>query len=452
MAVLFYDTFGGTVGDGIASRLADSGGSWDNQTPGTDFKLAAGGTCYPDGVVKMFTNNTGVGNAEVEADITVKSSPSPTDQYFGVHLRGSGSAYWMVAFNQGSLYQLINLDSTVGGDTTAIAITPTLDDNFHPLYGVGQHTLKASVTGTGTALYRGFIDNREVIRFGSVVADSGRFGIQCGGATTSTTGNHFSSFQLSTDFSRNQVQFVSDSMGWGVYSTAAGATLTCGLANQWPQLVMNRISLAGGDADWANLSSSGKTLAAMNSSKLSVLLEMGTPYRAYAHGGNAGYGYVAAARPNATRDIVVLMGAINDFLGGGGSAAAAYADITAIVAAAQAAGQYFIILTVPRCDEGVHTNLTVPAGFNVKIDALNALIIANAAGADDIVNLSADSRISTETTNWTYRADGDGVHWTPSAQQLVADLVYPAVATGMGISTAAGGYMGGGYGGYILGA
>jgi hypothetical protein len=440
MSTLFSDTLSGTAGASITSRNSDSGGSWAKHALGgsADVKLAAGGTAFSadSGPAIMVTDNTGLTDVEVEATVTVKTNGSGIPYAgIGVRMNASNAQWDTLGVNDGSVTTAFAYDTagTPGGGD----FTTNLPSTFKPLLAAGSHTLKLSAQGSGTALYRAFVNNREVSRIGRNQADSGRAGLITGGPVTSTTGAHFDSFQITDNFSRNQVQFVGDSLSYGAFYNDIGGLDNVGYENQWPQLLMNRVVTEGGDADWANLGASGKRLSEMFSDIASISTSQAIANSVPEAGAAFGWGAVSCRRAAAAKDVVVLEGGLNDFLIESVSAATAYSRLTSNVSALKVAGFYVIVMTIPHVEEGTHLVNTIPAGTNTIITAFNALIVANAAGAHAIANVDVDSRISTDTSNTTYRSvDADGVHWLAAAQQLVADVVYPHVALGLGLTVA----------------
>lgn len=185
MSTLFEDTFGGTAGASITSRNSDSGGSWSKHASysSADLTLATGGTAYASGTgtAVLLTNNLALTDIEIEAGATVKSNGA-SDAYLGIGARiNASNIQWStLGINN------INVDARIGYATAGVSgggdyTIKVPVSSFNPLYAVGSHTLKLSVKGSGTALYRGFINNREVLRIGRNQADSGRAGIFCGG-------------------------------------------------------------------------------------------------------------------------------------------------------------------------------------------------------------------------------------------------------------------------------
>lgn len=451
MATIFQDLFSGTNGADIDSRAADSGGTWVKNSgfPGA-IKLNGSGTAYAETTAVYSTNNTGVGNCKITAVIDVKSNPPGTaGAYASLVLRGAQDA---------TVWHSFGINDTArpffGYDTSISQYrsNPATADGFIPLFGVGQHTLRFSVTGTSPATFRGWVDGREIYRESSEIGATGRIGIISGNTAGASEGNHYDSF-LADDSAvetRNQIQFVGDSMTWGAYNDGSCVVQNVGWSAVWPSLVVAQLQAAGADFDWANLGASGKAIAQMYTTRNTAPTDRYGLAYTKAGASDSGWGWLTARRTGATHDIIVLMGGLNDIISNGQDGAGAYADMENCITAAKAAGFYVIVLTNPLCNEGAHTCFTVPAGTNVKLAAMNALIVANSAGADAVVNFDDNPLISTDYTNATYRsATTDGVHWIGAAQQLVADLVYPAVAEAMGISSGGGGsYLGGGFGSF----
>lgn len=426
MAVLFEDLFAGTAGASITARNSNSGGSWEKHDsfPAADVLTNGSGTAYGNATIVMLTHNLAVGDCRIEANFNIRSQG---EAYAGLILRASKSAnsWQMLGINDGSGRPFFGYDTLFGSYTSEASTS------LKSYYPNGVHALKFSVEGTGeSALYRGWINKREVYRWAGGLADSGRCGIVAGSTASSTTGNHFDSFLLTTDAeTRNQLQFIGDSMTWGAYNTPT-QTLNVGWDVQWPADVAARLYADGLDFDWANCGASGKTGADMFLTRTADVSPNRTGLAHTAPGSSAvGWGWLRCHRPGAAKNIYVLMLGINDIVSAGQGAAGAYATITDCVAAIHAVGGIAIVLTNPMLLEGTHATFTVPAGTNAKLAALNDLIIANAAGADFVVNYSADPSVG--AYNATFRAEDDGVHWLANAQPIVADYVYPAVAAAM---------------------
>lgn len=123
------------------------------------------------------------------------------------------------------------------------------------------------------------------------------------------------------------------------------------------------------------------------------------------------------------KNIVVFWEGRNSMVptGGNESAAVSYAASTTYVQGRQAAGFKVILCTVID-DQGADST-----GFTAKQNAYNALAVANTAGADLVVQLHLDARLS-DASNATY-FNADKIHLTDAGYAVVAQLVYAGVLT-----------------------
>lgn len=121
------------------------------------------------------------------------------------------------------------------------------------------------------------------------------------------------------------------------------------------------------------------------------------------------------------KNICIAWEGINSYVNGGDTAAQAYSALGVYIAARQAAG-FKVVVATTLDSQGVAD----PTGFAAFRAAYNPLVLANSAGADAVVDLAADSRLS-DSTNTTY-FDSDKIHCNDTGYQVVASLLYPAVA------------------------
>ena len=120
---------------------------------------------------------------------------------------------------------------------------------------------------------------------------------------------------------------------------------------------------------------------------------------------------------NLTRDIVVLFAGTND-IALGTSAATVYANLTTIIDSLQAEGfEVFVCTLIDRNDLG--------SGFDTTRAALNTLINSNTAGADGVIDLFADSRLS-DASNSTY-FQADALHLKSAGNAVIAELIEAAL-------------------------
>jgi lysophospholipase L1-like esterase len=118
------------------------------------------------------------------------------------------------------------------------------------------------------------------------------------------------------------------------------------------------------------------------------------------------------------KNIVIAWEGIGSINNANDTAAQAYAAMTTYIQGRQAAGFKVIVLTTMKWG-------TITAPKEVIRQAYNALVLANSAGADAVVDVASDSRLS-DPTNTTY-FNGDTVHLTDAGYAVVAGLVRPAV-------------------------
>lgn len=110
---------------------------------------------------------------------------------------------------------------------------------------------------------------------------------------------------------------------------------------------------------------------------------------------------------------------INDIFAGT-TAAALYALVTTWVNARKATGFQTVVCTLPPA-------ATVTGTPETHRVAFNALVLANACGAEGVVDLAADSRLS-NTANATYY-NVDGVHYTNTGSGVWAELIKAGLAS-----------------------
>lgn len=126
-----------------------------------------------------------------------------------------------------------------------------------------------------------------------------------------------------------------------------------------------------------------------------------------------------------TDNIVVLWAGVNDAVDNGRTAAQIYTDLSSAVATCQAAGELVILCTdLPSTTTAANT-----AGWNTTRATLNTSIRGNAAGADAIADLAANTTIGddTDSDNTTYYSDK--LHPTPEGDRIIGEIVGAAIAT-----------------------
>ena len=113
----------------------------------------------------------------------------------------------------------------------------------------------------------------------------------------------------------------------------------------------------------------------------------------------------------------IIWAGTND-LANGGTAAATYTTLTSVIQGARAAGfgRIVVLNMIKR---------TTDAALETKRQAYNALIAANTAGADIIVDVGALPEFQ-DTTNTTYY-QGDGTHITATGSTVIATAVSAAI-------------------------
>lgn len=149
---------------------------------------------------------------------------------------------------------------------------------------------------------------------------------------------------------------------------------------------------------WRNEGTNGHTIADLNAEAATVVDDDPT-----------------SDPSNLQGKIVVIQAGANDV--GADPPATIYAGISTYIAARQSAGARVIACTMSGISDAI--------GQNTNWTALNALIRANAGGADVIVDLGADPRLDYETTPASY---ADSVHLTTAGYAVVAELVDDGLA------------------------
>jgi len=114
--------------------------------------------------------------------------------------------------------------------------------------------------------------------------------------------------------------------------------------------------------------------------------------------------------------VVIVWAGTND-LAAGATAAAAYANLSTFITARKATGWRVIALTMIKRG--------VDAGLETKRGQYNALILANTAGADAVVDVGADAAFDDVTDATYYQADQ--IHTTAAGHIVVAGLVEVAI-------------------------
>lgn len=117
---------------------------------------------------------------------------------------------------------------------------------------------------------------------------------------------------------------------------------------------------------------------------------------------------------------VVIWGGANDIAAYNETALDTYGYLTTTVAAWQAAGYKVAVLTLIPGNFFAGSELTERAAFN-------AAVLANTAGADVIVDVASDSRLSTITSTY-YAYDND--HLNNVGYAVIAELVQAAILNG----------------------
>ena len=122
------------------------------------------------------------------------------------------------------------------------------------------------------------------------------------------------------------------------------------------------------------------------------------------------------------RNICSCWGGTNDLANGSVSAASVYASYTTYVQARQAAGWKVIVWTVMDRNAGS----TPQATFDTNRATFNALVLANAAGADGVVDLTGQALLNAvgAKNNATYFQSG-GIHPTAAGCALIVPLAAP---------------------------
>ena len=125
----------------------------------------------------------------------------------------------------------------------------------------------------------------------------------------------------------------------------------------------------------------------------------------------------AAYNPYCGQNILILSAGTND-VKAGRAAAAIYADITTYVTGRQAAGFKVICSTVIKRGD-------FDAGMEIVRLALNVLILANAAGADAVMDPGGDATFANPADDIYY--SHDQIHLASIGEIYLADLAFAAI-------------------------
>ena len=134
---------------------------------------------------------------------------------------------------------------------------------------------------------------------------------------------------------------------------------------------------------------------------------------------------VAQYNAGLAANILVLWAGVNDAVDNGRSASQIYTDLSSTIAAAAGAG----FLTV-LCTELPSTTVAAAgAGWNATRATLNTAIRGNAAGADVIADLAANTTIGddTDSDNTTYYADK--LHPTGEGDRIIGEIIGAAIGS-----------------------
>lgn len=129
--------------------------------------------------------------------------------------------------------------------------------------------------------------------------------------------------------------------------------------------------------------------------------------------------------PSAAMSVAILWGGLNDIVSQGESAASIYSGIVAWHAIVDPVYDATVVLTVPPIYKPTDT-AAENATYNAVIDALNVLILANAAGFTHVVDVGALPALQTPDPPLPMRVDG--VHYTVEGNAVIADAVRPTIA------------------------
>lgn len=130
-----------------------------------------------------------------------------------------------------------------------------------------------------------------------------------------------------------------------------------------------------------------------------------------------------AQKGNGYSRLFLFCGA-NDLIQGQ-TGASTYTEISTIVTEAKARGMTVTVMTMTPWAAYVGWD----AGKQTQTDALNALIVANSAGADHVVDLYPifESTPGSDTLAAAYN-NGDGIHFNQAGHDLIATTVAAAIA------------------------
>ena len=431
------------VFNGIAGSVTEQGLEKHSSFASGDLTRTGDGTAYSSGTGNAVLLPTAVGDREeayIRAGLSIKSLLGSGDAYASLGARMSNSlVQWHTqGVNYPGAYPQFGYDTAYGNYTH----TPG-SSTYRPFFPVGPLELALHMRGSGgTNIFQTFINRREVSRYCSGMANTGKVGIITGGPVSSTTGTHYTSLGVWDTPPRPYVLFLGDSMTIGDYSVAGPAVKNVGYNNQWPTKVMDRLLLRGFDADYSNLGCSGKRASVTYSDRETYTQNtQGLAQTEGQSGVSLGFAWGANYRAGVSNTAVVKLG-YNDILQDGASGATAAGNVQSIVEYLVAQGYRVVPITLAHCLEGAHAAFTVPAGTNSKIDAFNDILLNNAVsvwGALSVGDVHTDPRISTDWTG-DYRDLLDGVHYIAAAMEPMADLVEPLVAAASAFDTDAPGW------------
>lgn len=414
MSIILKDLFNDALGTDIVSRESEIGGQ-PSEHPNftTGQALVVSGQVYSAGTnstVIIWPNY--VTDVVIDTTFDVKAVIS-NNNYFAITPRtGPTATTWTTAsasiYTGGIKYGPFVYDTGSGG--YLLAASPSGTAPF-----VGEHKLTMSASGQ---LYRAWLDNREFFRMRNDSYASGKIGIIFGAPATTTTGFHLKDIIAQTTYTRNQIQYVGDSMTQAATTASGGSNYIIDLDKQWTYILSNRLIASGIEHDWANLGVGGRQIDAMITSAQQMTFRNAILTSTTPHADN-GHGCDLARRPDVNKDIIVFQGGIND-LANSVSAEDVKTRISTFVSGRLALGFQVVVETIPYCDEA---STYIPAGFNANVDIVNTHIRQNSFGATAIFDVHDYPELG-EYDDPIYKNIYDGTHWTESGTVFKANAMF----------------------------
>jgi len=374
--MILNDTFTASDGSLLTARSADSGATYAMNPAGSGPIRIHAGRAHADGVAFAYSS-VDVADCEIEG---VFRCLSVDGQHSGIIGRMSTSdpAWYCVLLQVGGGVCLYASGSLGSFETTFV---PGED-----------YRTKLVMKGS---FLRAFLNGFEFQRVVDTERSSGRVGLCFQGPSTETTGMHLDSLVAREQSIAPQILFHGDSLTSGMTSPALSH------ANKYPTQV---IGLLDYDGDWANLGVSGRSLADLlaNSAEIDE-----------------------CRRTEASSDVVVVWGGINDLASGGATVEEVVSRLSTYGDGRRMLGFQVVALTIIAADEA---NPVIDAEFDAQRNAVNAWLRENwDEHFDALADVAADARLSDPTDVEYFHSDG--VHLVAGGAAVVAEIVAQTLQT-----------------------